>query len=370
MTGTTDEIIVGYDGSPGSELALNWAAREASKRGSRLTVCHAWALGDLALPAEPAAFDVLRWHGEEIVNQGLRRAEAIAGPEGVQPLLVLGSPARVLCEHSDTAMMVVVGARGDGGLAGLLLGSVAWQLAGHGQGRIVIVRGSGRRANAAPGPVVAGVDGSAASRAVLAFASEEAALRRVPLIAACALTDAPGRIGGAGRLEEEFSSLVTSWEKEHPGVPVLRQVTHGTPRAVLLDAAAEAQLLIVGSRGRGGIRGMTLGSVATVLAHHAPCPVGIVRQPAALSPEGTEARQRTISTGRSARWMTLCAVLPMTSPARSPRPREPMTMTPQSSSMASATISRAAWPYMVFRTRPCALTPAWVRVSMEAATSA
>lgn len=281
MAGMTDEIIVGYDGSPGSELALNWAAREARKRGSRLTVCHAWAPGDLALPTEPSMFDLLRWQGEEIVNQGLHHAEPTAGPEDVQPLLVLGSPARVLCEHSGTATMTVVGSRGHGGLAGLRLGSVAWQLAGHGQGRVVIVRGSGRPANAAPGPVVAGLDGSAASRAVLAFAAEEAALRHVPLIAACALADAPGHIGGAHELEEQFSSLLTGWEKEHSGVTVLRQVTHDTPRAALLEAAAGAQMLILGARGRGGVRGMTLGSVAAVLAHHAPCPVGIVRLPAA-----------------------------------------------------------------------------------------
>lgn len=151
--GMTDEIIVGYDGSPGSELALHWAAWEACKRGTRLTVCHAWAPEHLALPIESPTFDLLRQQAEEIVNRGLHHAEPIAGLGGVQPLMVAGSPARVLCEHSGTAGMVVVGSRGHGGLAGLLLGSVAWQLAGHGQGRIVIVRGPGRPANTAPGPV-------------------------------------------------------------------------------------------------------------------------------------------------------------------------------------------------------------------------
>lgn len=281
MAGMTDEIIVGYDGSPGSELALHWAAREACKRGTRLTVCHAWAPMDLELPVESPMFDLARQQGEEIVNRGLHHAEPIAGRGGVQPLLALGAPAQVLCEHSAAAGMVVVGSRGHGRLAGLLLGSVAWQLAAHGQGRIVIVRGSGRLANSAPGPVVAGVDGSAASCAVLAFAAEEAALNHVPLIAICALADTPGRLGGARELEAEFSSLLTRWEKEHPGIAVLRQVTQGTPRAALLEAAAGAQMIVLGARGRGGIRGMTLGSVAAALVHHAPCPVGIVRLPAA-----------------------------------------------------------------------------------------
>jgi nucleotide-binding universal stress UspA family protein len=276
-----DEIVVGYDGSQGSELALRWAAREARLRGARLTVCHAWATEDLALPGAPPVLELARSQGEETVNWGLHHAEPIAGPGGVQPLLALGAPARVLCEQSGTVGMVVAGSRGQGRLPGLLLGSVAWQLAGHGRGRIVIVRGPARSANGTPGPVVAGVDGSAAARAVLAFAAEEAELRGVPLVAVCALADAPGQLGGARELEEEFSGLLTHWEKEHPRVTVLRQVTQGTPRAALLEAAAGAQMLVLGARGRGGLSGMTIGSVPAVLLHHAPCPVGIVRPAAA-----------------------------------------------------------------------------------------
>ncbi len=277
MTGSSDEIIVGYDGSPGSEMALHWAAREARGRAARLTVCHAWA-ADLALAAEPP-FDLARQQGEEIMSRGLQHAGLIARPDGVRPLLVLGSPAEVLSEHSAAAGLLVVGARGQGQLPGLLLGSVAWQVAGHGRGRVVVVRAPGRPANSAPGPVVAGVDGSAASPAVLAFAAQEAALRHAPLVAVCALADAPGHMGGAHEIEQEFSGLLTRWEKDHPDVTVLRQVTHGSPRTALLDAAAGAQLLVLGSRGRGGIRGMVLGSVAAVLLHHAPCPVGIVHPP-------------------------------------------------------------------------------------------
>jgi nucleotide-binding universal stress UspA family protein len=282
MTEMAEEIIVGYDGSPGSELALHWAAREASDRGITLTVCHAWAPEDLGLLLiEPPLFDLARRHGEEIVQRGLQHAGQFAGPGGVRPLLATGPPARVLCEHSGTAALVVAGCRGHGRLTGLLLGSVAWQLAGHGQGRIVIVRGPARRPNDAPGPVVAGVDGSAASHAALQFAAEEAALRHVPVLAVCALADAPASLGGARQVEEEFSSMLTRWEKQHPGVTVLRHVSQASPRAALLEAGAEAQMIIVGARGRGGIPGMTLGSAAAALLHHAPCPVGIVRPAAA-----------------------------------------------------------------------------------------
>jgi nucleotide-binding universal stress UspA family protein len=281
MTWMTEGVVVGYDGSPGSELALRWAAREASDRGTTLTVCHAWAPEDLALAIEPPLFDLALRQGEEIVQQGLVHAEPFAGPGGVQPLLAAGSPARVLCQQSGTAGLVVVGSRGHGRLAGLLLGSVAWQLAGHGQGRIVIVRGPAGRANGGPGPVVAAVDGSPASRAVLEFAAEEAALRHVPVLAVCALADAPASLGGARKMEEEFTSLLTAWEKQHHAVTVLRQVSQSSPRTALLAAGAEAQMIIAGARGRGGIPGMTLGSAAAALLHYAACPVGIVRPPVA-----------------------------------------------------------------------------------------
>jgi nucleotide-binding universal stress UspA family protein len=81
------------------------------------------------------------------------------------------------------------------------------------------------------------------------------------------------------RLEEDFSRLVTPQEKDHPEVTVLRQVMFGPPRTALLAAAAEAQMLVVGSRGLGGLDGMSLGSVAATLLHHSPCPVAVVHPP-------------------------------------------------------------------------------------------
>jgi len=277
MAGMTDGVVVGYDGSPGSDLALRWAAREAHDREARLTICYAWAPEHPALAIEPPLYEPQKRRGEEIMRRGVQYAEPIVGFGGVGTLLACGSPARMLCERSAAADMVVVGSRGHGRLAGLLLGSVAWQLAGHGQGRIVVVRGHESLANASPGPVVAGVDVSVPSQAALEFAAEEAALRHAPLIAVCALADAPQSLGGARQMEEEFTSLVTRWEKDHPGVTVLRRVTSCAPREALLDAGDEARMLVVGCRGRGGIRGMTVGSVASALLHHAPCPVGIVR---------------------------------------------------------------------------------------------
>jgi nucleotide-binding universal stress UspA family protein len=148
----------------------------------------------------------------------------------------------------------------------------------HAAGRVVVVRGTWRPANRCPGPVLAGVDGSPAGQAAIVFAFEEAALRAVPLVAVCALTDDPGRFGGRHQVEEDFEQLLAREAKEHPEVSVEREVMAGTPRAALLSASADAQMIVVGARGRGGLDNMSLGSVAQAVLHHASCPVAIVRQ--------------------------------------------------------------------------------------------
>jgi nucleotide-binding universal stress UspA family protein len=196
MSGVTDGIVVGYDGSPGSAEALRWAAREAWARRTVLTICLTWRPDDLALAGDPEAGGQARQRVEQIIARAV----------------------------------------------GLL-------------------------------------NGSPASQAALAFAFEEATLRDAPLIAVCALADAPGRLGAAQQMEEDFSHLMTRYEKEHPEVTVLRQVESGPPRSALLAAATGAQVLAVGSRGLGGLEGMSLGSVAATLLHHSPCPVAVVHPP-------------------------------------------------------------------------------------------
>jgi nucleotide-binding universal stress UspA family protein len=280
MTGTTHGIVAGYDGSPGAAQALRWAAREAWARGTMLTVCLAWTPDHMEVPTEPALCDLARQHGQQILIRGLPYAESVLGPGRVHPDLAAGSAAQVLCERSRTAEMVVVGGRGHGELPGLRLGSVSWQVAGHASGRVVVVRGAWRPANRVPGPVVLGADGSPVGQAATVFAFEEAALRAVPLVTVCALTDAPGRLGGSHHVEEEFDHMVAAEAKEHPEVSVVRHVLPGTPRAALLSAAADAQLLVVGARGRGGFDEMSLGSIAQAMLLYAPGPVAVVREPA------------------------------------------------------------------------------------------
>ena len=278
MTGPIHGILVGWDGSSSSEQALLWAAREARWRGTIMTICHAWTPGYVSgPPGDDGAFDRAQRAGERSLTQGLRFARNVIGPGWAQPLLAAGPAARVLCEHSADADLVVVGARGQGGLPGMLLGSVGQQVCAHARGRVVVVRGHWHpAAEYFPGPVVVGADGSADANAAIAFAAEEAMQRAVPVQIVCALADAPGGLGEAGRIQEAVDHDVTCLEKQHPELAILRQVTFGQPRAALLEAAAEAQLIVVGSRGRGGISGMLLGSVAQAIIHHSPCPVGVV----------------------------------------------------------------------------------------------
>ncbi len=279
MAGIGGGILAGYDGSPGSEQALAWAARETLSRGLVLTVCLAWApgFGFAAVPSETAVAGLAQQSGQRVIDAGLRHARDLVGAAQVRPLLAAGQAAAVLCEHSADAGMVVVGSRGRGGIEGMLLGSVSAQVAAHARCPVVVVRGHWRPAGGyVPGPVVAGADGSAASLAALDFAFEEAALRNAPLLAVSALADAPGTLGGGRRLQDDAEQALISLGKQHPGVTVLRRVAPGGARAALLAAADDAQLLVVGSRGRGGIRGMLLGSVSDAILHHAGCPVAIV----------------------------------------------------------------------------------------------
>lgn len=283
------EIIAGYDGSPGSTEAVDWAVGEARLRGIPLTVCHAWTPGYTAPGADAAggalpvaaagAADPAREHAEAILARGIAHAQASDSAVTPRPLLACGPAARILCEQSASAGMLVVGSRGLGGFAGLLLGSVSLQVAAHASVPVTVVRSGWRPVPGHyPEPVVVGTDGSAGSQAALDFAVEEAELRGVPLVAVCALSDAAGVFGTARGIEADFITRMGKVQADHPEVLVHKRVEQGAPRAALLAAASRSQLLVIGARGRGGLREMMLGSVSLAILHHATCPVTVVHR--------------------------------------------------------------------------------------------
>jgi nucleotide-binding universal stress UspA family protein len=276
MTGAAKEIVAGYDGSPDSQQALDWAAREARLHHGVLTVCHAWTPG--LWPPGGQSEDPGRLRGTQLLAEGMRRAGSGLRPGEIRQVLVPGPATRALCELSSPTAMLVVGSRGLGGLAGLLLGSVSLQVAACASGPVTVVRGHWRPVPGLErGPVIVGADGSGAAQSAVEFAFEEAARRKAPLTVVCALADAPGVLGGARRVEADVEEVLAKYEPDYPDVRVTRLVQQGAPRAALLEAAARAQLLVVGARGRGGLPEMTLGSVSLAVLHHAPCPVTVIR---------------------------------------------------------------------------------------------
>jgi len=200
-----------------------------------------------------------------------------------------GSAAGHLIGMSATAGLVVLGSRGLGGFSGLVIGSIAVAVATHGQCPVVVVRGTEPRTTLRQeGPVVVGADGSPTSQAGIRFSFEAASLRDAPLVAVHAWSDVP---------LPPSRELASSWDPVrqqelevldqrlaesralYPAVRVERVVVRDNPAHVLLDRAEDAQLVVVGSRGRGGFRGLLLGSTSQALIYHAACPVAVVPPP-------------------------------------------------------------------------------------------
>ena len=285
-------VVVGVDGSASATQAVRWAAREADRRRAPLVLVHVWT----PVAVAPRHAGSLRPYHDALVEQGgqwLREATVAAreaAPDVITTTqLVSGSAAHHLIDRSDSAGLVVLGSRGLGGFAGLVVGSIAVAVATHGRCPVVVVRGADP--DTAPrqdGPVVVGVDGSPNSRAALDFAFEAAALRGAPLTAVHAWSDLP--IVTVWELTTDWH-LVQQNESEalgqwlaggralYPDVPVQQVVVRDDPAHILLEHAKTAQLVVVGSRGRGGFRGLLLGSTSQALIHHAASPVAVIPPP-------------------------------------------------------------------------------------------
>jgi nucleotide-binding universal stress UspA family protein len=294
VTDRNRTVVVGVDGSAASVTAVSWAAQLASSRQLDLEIVHGRQIAAFGCGGGVAGIDVLidaiRQEGERIVAVSRKVAASIDEDLVVTTETPTGTPAPLLIGRSRRARMVVVGATGSGGFAGMLLGTVPATLVSHAYSPVAVVRG---RHGSAPapesGPVVVGVDGSPANEPAIAAAFEEASSRGAPLVAVHAWYDGtcedfsgavrtiPRRESVEADQERLLGQRLAGWQEKYPDVEIRRVLRRDRPRHALLEAAEKAQLVVVGSRGRGGFTGMLLGSTGQALVQHAGCPVLVVR---------------------------------------------------------------------------------------------
>ncbi|WP_380770962.1 universal stress protein [Sphaerisporangium melleum] len=268
--------MAGVDGSPAGLVAVRWAAREAALREVSLRLVNAmpaWACE----PGPGPYAEVARWMRDG-ADAALREAAEQAREEVPRAEVALarlaGDPRPALIEAAREAELLVVGNHGIGGFRGLLVGSVALGVAGRARCPVAVVRALPRQARPL---VVAGVDGGGRDAETVRFAFAEAWLRRAELL----VVRASGGPPGPDDEQEGEGPLVALREsrERHPEVKVGAITREGHPVEVLSRESARAEVLVVGSRGRGGFAGLVLGSVGHALLHHAPCPVIVLPRP-------------------------------------------------------------------------------------------
>ena len=280
-------VVVGVDGSTDARFAVDLAAWEAERRHAPLRLVCAfepvYAYGMVA-----SGYDIDR-QARDLDDILVAESARIAGRYRDLTLyaeVVRGLPSSVLIDESASAQLVVVGSRGLGGFASLLLGSVSAQVAAHAKAPVIVVRppaSRGARELPGTGAVVVGVDGSTGSADAVEFAFDEAAARGTGLIAVYAWGIQPHKVGQDDpRVEQRaaesaLAEALAAGRDKYPDVPVQQRAIHSlVPVHTILDESASASLIVVGPRGRGGFAGLVLGSVGDGLVRHALAPVAIV----------------------------------------------------------------------------------------------
>ncbi|WP_431920862.1 universal stress protein [Nonomuraea jabiensis] len=274
----SEPVIVGVDGSRGALAAVLWAADDAARRGCDLRIVHVVAPPvHGGQPYERSLDDAARKEGERMLTEAAALATESRRDVHVSTELLYGHTTDILRAQAGEAAAIVVASRGLDGFAGLLLGSVGLGLAGHVAGPVVVVRGASAIVQ---GEIVTGLNPEDAVHPALDYAFEEAQARGARLRVVHAW-DVPSSRSGpeiiAQAQQERVRSVLTPWTKRHPGVEVTVSVVRGNPIAALCEASARADLVVVGSRGRGAIRSAVLGSVSHGVLHYASCPVAVVR---------------------------------------------------------------------------------------------
>lgn len=289
-TTATRPILVGVDGSVASLRAAAWAGAAGAQRHRpvRLVSVFHWPLYDYPDRPLPAATDP----GRAMAERRLRE-QAVLLRTHYPGLRVTGevrdgTPAAVLVAESAGADLTVLGQRGLGGLSGMLLGSVSTEVAAHAAGAVLVVPDGDDELPPSRGPVVVGVDGSPGGQAALGVAFDEASWRCAELVVVHAwmqpgsddpyspppLYYDPDETGEAERVL--LAEALAGWRDKYPDVRVRPVLAHGTPVDQLLAYGRGAQLIVVGSRGRGGFASLVLGSTSRAVLHRASGPVAVV----------------------------------------------------------------------------------------------
>jgi nucleotide-binding universal stress UspA family protein len=285
-------IVVGIDGSDTSLAALRWAAGESRARRRRLRLVHGFVW-----PSAVSGYGLLpqdwfdpqpRGQVDRLMSEWVALAQDMAGDVLVTGEVVNGPPAAVLIAESRDASAVVIGTRGGGGFVGLLLGSVATQVATYAHGPVVVIPPTHDQQRAQGLHLVVGMDGSEAADRAAGYAFEVAAARNVELMAVRAWTPPkPPWRTDTRPLVLDVDEIATSelavlraslapWKSAYPSVHVEEHLVAERPANALVAASGGAQLLVVGSRGLGGLRGRLLGSVSMRVLQHARCAVAVV----------------------------------------------------------------------------------------------